>query len=275
MNTMKYLAIGLALLGSVNYGNAQEAAEKKVQAGLVTGVGMNFQKMGTKLMDNDGAGNDLTIGANVNFALTETIGFNTGVEFDFETIKYKAGSQSVFYRYNDAEILTKQDGTDNELFRLITRKQKATYISIPAMMIFRTKYIGYFRYFGKFGLRNSILVSSKANDAGYNFTHDVNPVFEAANGDYTAGDNDNMEATGDMFVFKSAVGLAGGAEWNFVGSTCLVGEIGYYYGFTPLHNNRKDDKAFLHTTDAFGQNPTYFSNKATQGQLMFKVSILF
>ena len=46
MDTMKYIVISLALLGSVNYGNAQEAAEKKVQAGLVTGVGMNFQKNG-------------------------------------------------------------------------------------------------------------------------------------------------------------------------------------------------------------------------------------
>ena len=158
MDTMKYIVISLALLGSVNYGNAQEAAEKKVQAGLVTGVGMNFQKMGTKLLDKDGAGSDLTIGANVNFALTETIALNTGVEFDFETIKYKAGSESVFYRYNDAEILTKQDGTDNQLYRLITRKQKATYISIPAMMVFRTKYIGYFRYFRIIQFRKELIL---------------------------------------------------------------------------------------------------------------------
>ncbi len=35
-------------------------------------------------------GNDLTVGANVNFSLSETIGFCTGLEFDFETLKYSA-----------------------------------------------------------------------------------------------------------------------------------------------------------------------------------------
>lgn len=268
-----FVLVIITLVGSQL--KAQDAAEKKVQAGLVTGFGLNFQKMGTKLIDNDGVGNDLTIGANVNFGLTETIGLCTGVEFDFETTKFKAGPSPVYYRYNDTELQTKADGADNQLFQLTTRKQKATYITIPVMMIFRTKYIGYFRYFGKFGLRNSILVNSKLNDGGYNFSYDVNPVLEASNGDISAASQDNMNAKGEMFIFKSAVGLAGGAEWNFVGSTCLVGEIGYYYGFTPLFNNRKDDKSYLFNTDALGTNPSYFSNKATQGQLMLKLSILF
>lgn len=251
---------------------AQEAADKKVQAGLITGFGLNFQNMGTKFIENDGSGNDLTIGANVNFSLTETIGLNTGIEFDFETLKYKAGASPVYYRYYDTDILPKSDGTaNNELFRMTTRKQKATYITLPVMMIFRTNFIGYFRYFGKFGLRNSVLVDSKINDSGFNYPFDVNPIVEEA----STASQENMTAKGDMFIFKSAVGLSGGAEWNFVGSTCLVGEIGYYYGFTPLHNNRKEDKAYLFTTDALGTNPTYFSNKATQGQLMFKLSILF
>ena len=255
---------------------AQEAAEKKVQAGLVAGVGLNFQKMGTKKIESNGVGSDLTIGANVNFSFNETIGFNTGIEFDFETLKYKA-AENVYYNYNDATIQNKAETEteSNELYRLDTRVQKGTYVTIPAMLLFRTKFIGYFRYFGKFGLRNSFLLSNKINDTGFNYDFDVNPVIEDAAGASEAGDNENMTAKGEKFFFKAAVGLSGGAEWNFVGSTCLVGEIGYYYGFTPLHGNRKEEKSYLYTTDAFGANPSYFSNQATQGQLMFKVSILF
>lgn len=255
---------------------AQEAANKKVQAGLVAGFGINFQKMGTKLIDSDGVGNDLTVGANANFSFNETIGLNTGIEFDFETLKYKAGTTPVYYRYSDTEILQASEGTsDNDLYRMTTRKQKATYITIPTMLLFRTKFIGYFRYFGKFGLRNSVLVSNKINDTGVNYNFDVNPVGEELAGQITSEGNENMTAKSEMFIFKSAVGVAGGAEWNFTGSTCLVGEIGYYYGFTPLHTNRNADKAYLFTTDALGTNPEYFSNKSTQGQLMLKVSILF
>lgn len=257
---------------------AQEAANKKVQAGLVAGFGINFQKMGTKLIDSDGIGNDLTIGANANFSLTETIGLNTGIEFDFETLKYKAGTTPIYYRYSDTDILQASEGaSNNELYRMTTRKQKATYITIPTMLLFRTKFIGYVRYFGKFGLRNSVLVSNKINDTGVNYDFDVNPVGEELAGTITTEGNENMTAKNEMFIFKSAVGLAGGAEWNFTGSTCLVGEIGYYYGFTPLHTNRNVDqgKAYLFTTDALGTNTEYFSNKSTQGQLMLKVSILF
>lgn len=269
--------------------NAQEAADKKVQAGLVTGFGLNFQKMGTKLMSTNGLGNDLTIGANVNFSFTETIGLCTGVEFDFETIKYKPANENVFYRYNDTEILTEGDGTDNQIYMMASRSQKPVYLSIPTMLLFRTKFIGYFRYFGKFGLRNSFMLTNKINDTGYNFDQltpgDYDPVDQATMDAFMAssvsGDNETMKAPGEMWFFKSAVGLSGGAEWNFTGSTCLVAEIGYYYGFTPLHSTRNENKQkeFLYTYVQDASTGTYskdyFSNKATQGQLMFKLSVLF
>lgn len=274
---MKKIVLGLFALSIAIGVNAQEAANKKVQAGLTLGFGMNFQKMGTKILDRDGAGNDFTIGANVNFGMGENqnIAFNTGIEFDFETIKYKStANDDVFYWYNDATIRQLEDvnTTTDQLFQLSTRRQKPLYVSIPTMLVFRTNFIGYFRYFGKFGLRNSFLLSQKINDTGFNHDPDV-----AGTGTQTAGTNEDMNAPGDMFFFKSAVGLAGGAEWNFTGSTSLVAEIGYYYGFTPLHLDRNTEKTTLYT--AAGVNGTTsnnnFSNQATQQQLMFKVSILF
>jgi hypothetical protein len=251
---------------------AQDAADKKIQAGLVTGFGLNFQKMGTKLMSPNGAGNDLTIGANVNFSFTETIGLCTGAEFDFSTVKYKSNTTTpTYYHYNDSEIIQKEDiAASNSVFEMASRKQKAVYLTIPTMLVFRTNFIGYFRYFGKFGLRNSFLLSSKSNDTGYDYSAGYPGIG-------TSGDNLNMKAPGDMFFFKSAVGLAGGAEWNFSGSTCLMAEIGYYYGITPLHVTNKEDKMTLYTSGV--NNGTggdaYYANKATQSQVMLKVSILF
>lgn len=275
---MKQFLLSLTIIALSSSLFAQEAADKKVQAGLVTGFGMNFQKMGTKLMDTDGVGSDLTIGANVNFSFNETIGLCTGLEFDFETLKYKSTGDQVFYRYNDTQILNQEDAaasSTDQLFLMSSRKQKATYLSIPTMLLFRTKFIGYFRYFGKFGMRNSFLLSNKINDTGANFEFDVNPVVETALGQSASGTNENMTASGEMLFIKSSVGLAGGAEWNFTGSTCLVAELGYYYGFTPLHLNKKEGKEYLYNTDVLGTTDTYFSNKATQGQLMLKISILF
>lgn len=284
---MKKILLGLAISAFTLNIQAQEAADKKIQAGLVAGFGINFQKMDTKLMATNGIGTDLTIGANINFSFNETIGFCTGVEFDFESLKFKEGISPVYYRYSDSEILTGEESSsqDNDLFRLTERKQKPIYLTVPTMILFRTNFIGYFRYFGKFGLRSSVLLSNKTFDTGFNYDLDINPVAENLVGLSQAGTNDNMTTSkSEMIFFQSAVGLAGGAEWNFSGSTSLVAEIGYYYGFMPLYWNKdKNDgvddtiDSYLHTTDELGltNKENYFSNQARQSQLQLKVSILF
>jgi hypothetical protein len=279
---MKKILVGSGIIMMTTGLFAQEAADKKVQAGIVLGSGLAMQKMGTNYIQTNGVGTDLTIGANVNFSLTETIAFSTGLEFDFESLKYKAAGyngNNLYYWYNDKEIITLEDqsedpsNTNHNLFEMQERSHKAMYLTIPTMMVFRTNFIGYMRYFGKFGLRNSFLLSNTITDTGFNLDPNV-PI-----GAKTAATNEDMKAPGEMFFFKSAVGLAAGAEWNFSGSTSLVAEIGYYYGFTPLHTNRNTDKnrnyTFATPGDADASNDLNINNKATQSQLQLKVSILF
>lgn len=277
MKKIVYTALFLGLSISTF---AQEAADKKVQAGLTVGTGLSFQKMGTKRIETNGVGNDLTIGANVIFNFTETIGLSTGAEFDFSTLKYKATNyeaKNAYYYYNDTEILQMKDVdtsvSGTTLFQMTDRVQKGVYLTIPTMMVFRTKFFGYFRYFGKFGLRNSFLLTSKITDNGFNYSDNSFTSVPSS------GTNKNMKASGEMFFFKSAVGLTGGAEWNFSGSTCLLAELGYYYGFTPLHANKNTDKGnnfFMASGENNGNgDDVQFNNQATQSQLMLKISILF
>jgi len=282
MKKLIYSFVGLFIITS---SFAQEAADKKIQAGLVMGTGISFQKIGTNFMKTNGIGTDLTIGANVNFSLTETIAFTTGAEFDFSTLKYKAAAyelnnkvNNVYYWYNDKELLEMNEvdalNDNHQLFELMERRQKSVYLTVPTMLTFRTNFIGYMRYFGKFGLRNSFLLKSTIFDKGF----DLDP--ESPTGTKSGSVNlDEMKAPGEMFFFKSAVGLVGGAEWNFTGSTCLVAELGFYYGFTPLHANRNTEKGnnYLFATDVNNGsgNNVEFNNKATQSQLMLKISILF
>jgi hypothetical protein len=277
---MKKILVGSGIIMMSTGLFAQEAADKKVQAGIVLGSGLAMQKMGTNYIQTNGVGTDLTIGANVNFSLTETIAFSTGLEFDFESLKYKAAGyngNNLYYWYNDKEILPIGDvdvsDANHNLFELQERSHKAMYLTIPTMMVFRTNFIGYMRYFGKFGLRNSFLLSNTMTDSGFNLDPNV-PL-----GAKTAATNEDMKASGEMFFFKSAIGLAAGAEWNFSGSTSLVAEIGYYYGFTPLHSNRNTEKGknFMYASplDNGVGNDLQINNKATQSQLQLKVSILF
>lgn len=248
---------------------SQEADSRKFHAGLTFGYGVSFQKMGTKYLDKDGLGHDLTVGASFVFNINKTIGFMTGLEFDFARLNYQSSSDGAFYYYNasDNEIISYQnaDLVNNNLYQLKERNQRAVYLTLPTMMVFRTKFIGYWRYYGKFGLRTSFLLSNKINDEGNNLDNIVDMNIINSEG------NDNFKAKLEMFPIKSSVGFAGGAEWNFSGETILSAEIGYYYGFTPLYVKKSSDKAYLFNR----ANTEPFSNKATQGQLMMKVSILF
>ncbi len=267
---MKKVILSVIALAAVNLSIAQDAADKKFQAGLVAGFGLNFQNMGTKYIEKNGTGNDFLIGGNFNYMFNETIGLTSGLEFEFSTTKFKPGATPVYYYYNDNKIVGIEDYADaKNIFRLNERRQKMTYLTLPTMLIFRTNFIGYVRYFGKFGMRHSFLLGQKWNDRGQTTSMAGFLLDE----DYAMVDQDNMKASNEMVFYKGSVGIAGGAEWNFIGSTCLVAEIGYYYGITPLFYNRKNAYMFTHDPDT--GNVIAVSNKATQGQLQLKISVLF
>lgn len=269
MKKILFTVISFSIIGSAF---AQDAADKSFQGGLVFGAGLNFQSNTAAQMSTNGAGNDLTIGGNINIMFNESIGLTTGVEFDFNTTKYKPSTSNVYYLYNGKNIEEYViDKTDKNIFQLESRKQKATYLTIPTMLIFRTDFIGYMRYFGKFGLRSSFLLSQKSIDNGFEVDEDYNQL----NPNLGEIENKDFKSKNEMWFFKTAVGIAGGAEWNFTGSTCLVAEIGYYYGLMPLYYDRSNPYLFTAgETNGTGTDQP-FPNAAKQSQLQLKVSVLF
>lgn len=259
---------------------SQEAANKKIQAGLIVGAGLNFTNPTTKFITRNGVGNDLTVGMNFNYNYTPTIGFSTGIEFDFETIKLKTDS-SLYYLYNDSEILTKSQYSNNDIFnntsgkvyQMKERKEKPIYLTIPTMLLFRTEFIGYFRYFGKFGLRNSFLLGNTIFDDGYELLNNTTSI---------PLKNENMKTTHrDLALYKGSIGISGGSEWNFTGTTSLVFELGYYYGFLNISRNlaltgdEEKNMSVITQLDNSNHALKYSSLPAKQNQLLLKISILF
>jgi hypothetical protein len=260
-----------SLTNRINYleSNARNNLDQKLlQAGLTTNLGINFIAPGqTKLIDKNGVGSCFSIGVSINKFLknSSTIGISSGIEFDFETNKYKT-VDSIYYDFIGNKILSKSNAVDaNGTFSLQERDQKSIYVTVPLNMIFRTSLVGNFRYFGKFGIRNSFQIKNSVNDYGVDVT-DINQQLLNA-------ENNNYSSPGDMFFYKGAIGLSAGAEWKFIETTSLVAEVGYFYGITPLHLERKEANRTLYTLDNGTRN--YFSNKANQNQLLFKISILF
>ena len=86
-----------------------------------------------------------------------------------------------------------------------------------------------------------------------------------------------MSSPGEFFIYNGSIGYHAGAEWNFVGSTSLVLEAGYYYGITPYFLDRKDaNKTMYNVTTILISPPerSYYSASARQNQLIFKLSCI-
>ncbi|MFZ9613055.1 MAG: hypothetical protein ACO29Q_07205 [Crocinitomicaceae bacterium] len=273
-NTIKGLAsviFSVFLIGGVK---SQTVSDKTIQAGLVGGVGINMLKMGTNYLSPNGAGATFTIGTNFIKSIKESknIAYTFGLEFDIEKLNYRSEDFNVYYRFTDKVIKNQNEtvATTDKYFNLIERTYNPVYISLPIHMNFRTDFIGDFRYFAKFGLRNRFLVSNKIDDYGMK-TDNLQSIGSLA-------ENNDMTSKGELFFFNSTLGFSAGTEWNFAGSSVLMAEFGYYYGFTPMFLDRSDnEKSSLFTSglnNGVG-NDVYFSNKSTQNQLILKFSILF
>ncbi|MFA7273299.1 MAG: outer membrane beta-barrel protein [Crocinitomicaceae bacterium] len=271
----KLILFTLAMTTGIVY--SQDASDKKVQAGLGFSTGLNLNKTATKKMSTDGIGSAFSIGLNLNYNFSSTIGFFTGLDVDFEKNKIKPnpgtiGNGSTYYNYNDTKIIQKGDAqATDQLFMLSDRTQKPIYVTIPTMLLFRTKYFGDLRFFGKFGLRTSILVGGKINDNGFTLANnDINSIAAPA-------ENNTMKVSSDMNFIRSSIGLSLGTEWNFSGSTSLAIEIGYYYGFVPIYRSNtigEGKNKTLYYRDASGFRE-YYTNAMTQSQLQLKVALLF
>lgn len=77
------------------------------------------------------------------------------------------------------------------------------------MLIFRTKYIGYLRYFGKFGMRHGFLLSQKSIDEGTSYKWNAGVMGEMTEG----ATNENMKSSNEMVFYKGSVGGLL-VEWN-------------------------------------------------------------
>lgn len=242
----------LSLLLIFGVGFSAQAQDKKFQIGLVTGTAFSWVKIQTSEIERNGIGSGFVIGVGGNYLFNENIGLSSGVQFDIEGFKINYGtavtgttpSGRVFYGYNDTEILKYDDNTNslenltdtNKVLELTTRKFKAKYVTIPFFLKFQTNKIGQFIYYGKFGLRTSILAGVRMNDEGYDaaWSASSNSFVRTGAGIHSLNtDMKPVTVLKGLTPIRLGIGVYGGAEWNFTGNTYLYMEGGFNYGVTP------------------------------------------
>lgn len=228
------------------------AQDKKFQIGLVTGGTFNWVKTQTSEIERNGIGGGFTVGVGGNYLFSDNVGIASGVQFDIESFKINYGaavtatspSGHVFYGYNDTEILKFDENTNQledlpdsmNVMELTTRKFRAKYVTIPFFLKFQTNMIGQFKYYGKFGLRTSILAGVRMDDEGYDAKYSAATDQFIRTGIATHTSRQNMKPVTllkGLTPIRLGIGIYGGAEWNFTGNTFLYLEAGFNYGVTP------------------------------------------
>jgi len=239
--------LSLLLIGGFAFG--AQAQDKKFQIGLVLGSTINSAKIQTSEIEKFGVGAGFTIGIGGNYLFNENIGLASGVQFDLESFRINYGSNApnasgrVFYGYNDTDILKYDDEADaienldsTKVMELTTRKFKGKYVTVPIFLKFQTNMIGKFKYYGKFGLRTSFLVGSRFDDTGFDAMYSPTAGSFARTGTTEHSLRADMKPVTllkGLTPIRTAIGIYGGAEWNFTGSTFLYMEAGFNYGITP------------------------------------------
>lgn len=268
------------------FGQAEDS-DKKVNMGLAYQLGLNFTRPGTATIEKDGVGVQNAFGLNINVNFNENIGFSTGLEFDFESYKIAmVGVKNAYYYYNDKTIIQEEDLKDpntDKVFQLTGRKYKTIYATIPTMLMFRTNALGDFRYYGKFGARTSFLIKSTKTDQGNIFGMANGTNIDEIESGSTAFPSTTQEMEGmktpygnDVSFIRCALGLAGGAQWNFTGNTLLFAELGFYYGLTPINiEGSGKNRTLFNRNVGSPSSSDYFGLKTNQMQFCLKIGILF
>ncbi len=257
----KALFILLSLLIGGKYAFAQDENElKNFRFGLRTGGMLCWYKPDDKKkFESGGVTAKGSYGLMMEFRLNKVAVIATGLQVDYDGGKLNMLDTNYYFLSKDDEFLSKEDtaGVPYDSYQLLSRQYNTTYITIPFTMKLKTQEIGYFTYYGQFGLNNSIRLKSRVNDQ--------DKTMSGGSADQT-----ELENTNDMNMFRFALNIGGGMEWNLSGSTSLVFGLNWYNGFS---NVLKKESRYVFRTP-FNDNE-YVTQKATSNAVCLTIGVLF
>lgn len=253
----KILALAFLFLAA-KLVSAQDAADSKsFRFGLKMTPSIDwYNPDDKKKFENGGAVLKFGYGLVTEFRLSNIVSFATGLQVDYSGGKLNFKDTANYYFSNDA-IITYKDttGASYDKFRLKERKYDVTYITIPLTLKMKTTEIGYFTYFGQFGVNCSFKLKARADDKAESTTTSQ------------SADQSQLDITDDMNFFKFALNVGGGAEYNLSGSTSILFGVNYFNGFS---NVLKKESKYL-----FNSKSIALKQIANSNGIVLNVGILF
>jgi hypothetical protein len=215
----------------------QAKSQEKLFFGLKAAPSISWLQAKSTDLDGSGAKIGFSYGliADVNFS--ENYSFGTGIDFN------QQGGEIKYPGILDTELAT------------ITENYALQYLEVPFTLKMRTKEIGYFTYYGRFGLGADVLISAKADT-------------KLKSSGETVKEKD-LNVYDDLRFFRASIIIGLGAEYHLSGSTRLIIGATYNNGFVnPLkgHVLQLDDNGFVVKGD---------KRKATSDFISIDLGVIF
>lgn len=254
---MKKILLLLILVTALADTYAQDQAvgpktRKKFKIGFQLSPSVDFFQPNTDGVSMDAAKMKFGYGMMAEYAFTNNYAFVFGLEH-----KMAGAALSFTDAVANGEgprYIPKGDSTRYELTK---RTYRMDYVTLPITLKLMTNEIGYFTYFGQFGVDLSVLASARAKDEGNLFTTDS--TFTSQSGDFSG-----IYPHSSFMNVKLRIGL--GAEWNFSGNTSLVFSVSYHNGFIDLMRDSNADK-IANSEGLYLNNPADFKDSGTAFEL--------
>ena len=212
---MKKLIGILILVISIN-----QLCAQGVSFGIVASPQYAWLKSDIKNITTDGAKMGINFGLNADFFFTENYAISTGL-----TINHTGG----ILNYMDTTSFVSNDSV-YDFGAETSVKYKLQYLEIPLGLKFKTKQLGYFTYYGQFGLTGYVNVAARMDVEDYDIS--------------------DAGITEEIALFNLGYHIGGGFEYSLGGSTAFTVGILYTNGFIDITSddgNKAKDKAILNS----------------------------
>lgn len=227
----KPLALFIAVLLGGTALHAQD--DTTVRLGIKLSPNIAWLRPGTRGLKSDGSVFGYTFGLMSEFPVSarDNYTFATGI-----LLNTVGGGYTWDYEFADFENLTGPKVT-----KPLTVDLRLRYLELPLTIKMRTNEIGYMRYFGQLGLGMGFNIRSKADLQEPVEEGELSDGTPIVRGFTILDDEDFKDKTN---LFRAAMIIGAGLEYNFSGHTSLVAGITYNNGFTNLltdveYNKRK------------------------------------
>lgn len=240
---------------------------KKFMMGFNVAPSVDWFGVSTQDVKLDAAKVKFQYGVVMEYAFANNYAILTGIEHKLAGAKLDYTGMA-----GDSKDFTKlphYTTADDSTYYVDKRNYKLDYVNIPIMLKLMTNQIGYFTYFGKFGVDASFLVRARADEDGhYGSTPGVNVK------------TDNRNIYKEAGIFRVGLNVGAGAEWNFSGKTSLVMGVSYHHGFIDVLRDADadgvaNDQMLATWTDGQQTQVSPFAQKANLQYVTLDVGILF